>query len=312
MRTLEEKAERLLGPLGIGRQNGSVQEKLANNLGMQNGMWYDNQKPSTPSDSGMGKGINEYPAISDMLGGKKASPQQRTVLQQAQADLDALYNSGAEVTQQDIDTILADACTQLLNDENRDALEMYERYDAGGNTWVIDSSIPQKKVASYTNAIDSLFAEAKQWGSPYYTANLTSKIRAIMTTVPTAAVLNDAVRAIDFIDKVRPKGAWDVKYDSSWLDSITKHDAAAEAPESSSFRFVYHGELINSQELGNILYGYAGTAAGYLPIELYGAGGLVQIYDDKSIKNSAFPNYFDTEADHRMIEKGISMYWDGK
>ncbi|MEL7657331.1 MAG: RHS repeat-associated core domain-containing protein, partial [Bacillota bacterium] len=62
-----------------------------------------------------------------------------------------------------------------------------------------------------------------------------------------------------FNNQVKPEAKWDVKLEKSWkrvFDTRIKY-------YSQKFPFLYRGNLINSEDLGNITFGYLGSAMGF-------------------------------------------------
>jgi len=119
---------------------------------------------------------------------------------------------------------------------------------------------------------------------------------------------------------------WDLKSPKGW---------AAQFPNikmpSLKEKFIFRGYRITKEDLGNICYGYLGTAMGVNPELLYACGGVVCILgkqkkDVKDLLNSFAgslqladmilsnannpPFYGDDENDHIMIELGINMYYE--
>jgi hypothetical protein len=99
-----------------------------------------------------------------------------------------------------------------------------------------------------------------------------------------------------FKDKVNHNADWDIKRSDPWSRSVgTTYPGAHDA------QVYFNGEYTTPEVLGNLLYGYAGSAAWIsqdMPIlgSLYAAGW----------------NYDDNEkGDHAVIKRGIKMYNDG-
>ncbi len=96
---------------------------------------------------------------------------------------------------------------------------------------------------------------------------------------------------MEWYKKVRVDGIWD--YKSKGADWIPKQKY-----------FMYHGQIINDNDFGNINYGYTGTILGILPETLYKAGGKVNNNPSKYEINNY---YSDSEVDHYWIKKGIEQ-----
>jgi RHS repeat-associated protein len=90
-----------------------------------------------------------------------------------------------------------------------------------------------------------------------------------------------------FVNHVKPNGDWDYKRQDRW--------------------FFFGGKLYNSEDFGNLHYGYVGTAAGIGSKILTDAAGTVQIYTGSS--NAFFVlNNFDDPSDTRKIQQGATSY----
>ncbi len=122
-----------------------------------------------------------------------------------------------------------------------------------------------------------------------------------------------------FANQVNKDAPWDVKNPESW-----KQQFSGLPVPSKDEKFIFRGCKITSEDLGNILYGYFGTAMGIEDITLYSAGGVAKkkgyvsletIDDLFEVLDLFLRNYFDSknyygddENDHYMIERGINMY----
>ena len=99
-----------------------------------------------------------------------------------------------------------------------------------------------------------------------------------------------------FVNKVRPNGDWDFKSQDGWsLNPNTK--------------YIYNGEELRFDDIGNIHYGYVGRVL-FDTDTLLQAGGAVQILtmtSDKSYKNS---NY-DDPRDQWAISYGAKLWDEG-
>ena len=97
-----------------------------------------------------------------------------------------------------------------------------------------------------------------------------------------------------FVEKVRPQGDWDFKSQKEWnLD-----------PETL---YLYDGEILRYDDIGNIHYGYVGRVLFSENILLM-AGGAVQIYT-KTSKLSYWNSNFDDPRDQWAIQFGCDI-WD--
>lgn len=77
-------------------------------------------------------------------------------------------------------------------------------------------------------------------------------------------------------------------------------------------KFLFRGEVVTREDLGNILYGYLGSAMGISDTMLYHGGGIAA--DWKNIFNGKLfdeNEYFgDDDTDHEYIKKGIEMFYE--
>jgi hypothetical protein len=96
---------------------------------------------------------------------------------------------------------------------------------------------------------------------------------------------------LEFASKVRPNGEWDYK---------RTYGAAT--------TYIFGGMTVRGEDLGNMHYGYVGSAAGFSPTILKTAAGAVQIYSGTSYIGW-YKTYFDDPRDQTFISKGIN-YWE--
>lgn len=91
---------------------------------------------------------------------------------------------------------------------------------------------------------------------------------------------------------------YDVKVEQSWYRFF--NDLKLEVPYyHSAFPFVFNGDEINAEELGNILYGFAGNAGGYSCVELAEGGSWYSYLTTGE---------FDDEIDSEKVTQGYSLY----
>jgi len=87
-----------------------------------------------------------------------------------------------------------------------------------------------------------------------------------------------------FYGQVKPGGPWDVKLRIPWetqFGQLRFPDRLGTSPTWHNDLFVYRGIIIDKAYLGNITYGYLGTASGY-PLELlkFGSNFAAGFKDD--------------------------------
>lgn len=101
-----------------------------------------------------------------------------------------------------------------------------------------------------------------------------------------------------FYKKVEPGADWDLKVDSKWAKAFPSLPY-----QSTKFQFVYNSQIIDSENLGNITYGYWGSACGFSADTLFLGGGFANNPLTMFTKNNG-----ESEDDHAMIQRGIDMY----
>lgn len=241
--------------------------------------------------------IFDYPAIEHMLGGKTASVDQKAKLDEAQKSLDRLYKKG-NPTQQQIDEVIAEMCTKLLNDENA------PRTKASGEK--------QTYIPAYTDAINSLLDRLREDAAlavykrknipisqPYYTERYFGEF-------------------LDVFTRNLENGDLNLRNQHVWNEMISTFSPEAPPLDGSQYLFVYDGELMSSEDLGNMVYGYYWTGFGIPKNLLYLGAGIVSItHDVLDSDPSSNPNLGngtlgDDVADRAAIDKGISKFLEGK
>ena len=96
---------------------------------------------------------------------------------------------------------------------------------------------------------------------------------------------------LEFASKVRPGGEWDYKQ-----------------TYGATTTYIFGGMTVRGEDLGNMHYGYVGSASGFSSTLLKSAAGAVQIYSGTSYIGW-YKTYFDDPRDQTFISKGIS-YWE--
>lgn len=76
--------------------------------------------------------------------------------------------------------------------------------------------------------------------------------------------------------------------------------------------FLFREERVTREDLGNILYGYLGSAMGIGDTTLYWGGGIAankyNIFNGKAYNPDEY--YGDNKKDHEYIKKGIEMFYE--
>jgi len=103
-----------------------------------------------------------------------------------------------------------------------------------------------------------------------------------------------------FKSKVNHKADWDIKRKEPWEKTV-----GTPFPGSYDTRIIVYESFTTPEELGNIMYGYTGTAAEISETVLIGgsmyAAGIWKIITDKNERTNEF-------NDHTTIRKGIQWY----
>ena len=106
-----------------------------------------------------------------------------------------------------------------------------------------------------------------------------------------------------FLQQVRSGAVWDVKNKDRWMEALPNVPYLGLLEE-----FAFRGETCTAEALGNIFYGYTGTAIGFSPVTLYWGGGVARLQSISSDELRTPPTYGDDENDHINIEKGINLF----
>ena len=73
--------------------------------------------------------------------------------------------------------------------------------------------------------------------------------------------------------------------------------------------FVFRGELVSRDALGNILAGYLSKKCGCQYLMLKIGAGENQL-KSRTAKGKWFWNFFDDPRDSKRVDEGISIYWE--
>lgn len=153
----------------------------------------------------------------------------------------------------------------------------------------INRYLQEKKLECWQNGIKYSYAEyvEKQVGSGNYNPSFGQYIGAY--------VLDPAWW---FYKQVKPEGEWDLKVKEKWIEAFRSLPY-----RSTKFQFVYNSQVIDSENLGNITFGYWGKASGFSDERLFMGGGFAN-----NPLTMLMENYGESEEDHAMIQRGIDMY----
>lgn len=246
--------------------------------------------------------ITKYPAIAQLIDVDHITPKQGAVLAKAQIKLTALGMKG-EPTQQEVDNILADACTKMLTDENRPTTQKN------------DSS--QYEIPACTDAIDQYLHRKRELGEAAAKSTLASRIAGNDYYYSDAFGFYWGAQ-FDFFFGNFPKGKYDLRHMPSWKAEITDYSPSVPPFAGSQFLFVYDGDLLSVEDLGNAIYGFYGMSLGFSVDDLYRGAGLASRVgnatddDPKTIPDRNNGYLGDDAEDRAAIDMGINWYLEGK
>ena len=116
-----------------------------------------------------------------------------------------------------------------------------------------------------------------------------------------------------FYEQVNHEAPWDIKVDASWETQFGDLRMPYYDGTEDNERFLFRGELITREDLGNITYGYLGSAMGLGELTLFWGAGVAQ----KGIKGIFYGDVYDSEGhygddekDHEFVKKGIAMFYE--
>ena len=115
----------------------------------------------------------------------------------------------------------------------------------------------------------------------------------------TGSSFNLPLKVYMWYDLVRPGGSWDYK--------VTYSKKLSWMPEYGVC--MYDGKFITAEELGNINYGYTGTALGFGSKTLFTGGGWAAQREKTADTSLGAPYYGDSVHDHNTIQWGIDIYY---
>lgn len=116
-----------------------------------------------------------------------------------------------------------------------------------------------------------------------------------------------------FYEQVNHGAPWDIKRDDPWKQQfgdikMPYYDSNPEKDET----FLFRGEQVTREDLGNILYGYLGSAMGIGDKTLYWGAGVAaskdNIFNGKAYNPDEY--YGDNKEDHEKVKKGIEMFYE--
>ena len=116
-----------------------------------------------------------------------------------------------------------------------------------------------------------------------------------------------------FYDQVNHGAPWDIKRDDPWKQQFGDIKMPYyDSNEDKDEEFLFRGELVTREDLGNILYGYLGSAMGIGDTTLYQGAGVAaswtNIFNGDLFDASAY--YGDNPHDYEYVKKGIELFYE--
>ena len=129
-------------------------------------------------------------------------------------------------------------------------------------------------------------------------------------------ILESFVTLSTFMVSVQDNAPWDVKSQKGWEDLVGNEIYKPQYGNGNNEVFYFNGTLVDREQLGNITYGYLGTALNIPDELLYLGGGMAKqgVIDSarKLLKgdNISFqaPTYGDDSEDIEYVRIGIEMF----
>lgn len=112
-----------------------------------------------------------------------------------------------------------------------------------------------------------------------------------------------------FYGMVTHKAPWDIKLENRWKERLNVSWLGKDTNGNFN-QFALFGQLITAEDLGNIHYGYVGSALNYGPTTIFYGGEAAAVGKWKTMQIGP-PFYGDDPNDHAMIQKGIDWYNNG-
>ncbi len=253
------------------------------------------------SKSDKPKSIFEYPAITYFVDAGNATGKQKIILTKAQIKLATLGVKGYS-SQQEIDDILAGTCTKMLTDENRPDNDLGDK---------------QGYIPAITDVIDQYLHRKREQGEAAVKSFLTPPLTLDGQYSPDVDRIY-SLALLDFFFGNFPEGKYDLRHMPSWEAEITDYSPSVPPFDGSRFLFVYDGDLLSVEDLGNAMYGFYGMALGFSVDDLYKGAGLASragnAFDDdpQTIPDRNNGYLGDDAEDRAAVNLGIKWYLEGK
>ena len=176
-----------------------------------------------------------------------------------------------------------------------------DQYSKGVRIATVDG----KQYYDYTIPIDNVFEECVELCRENRCMNWTQYAVDQVPFEPETPdfLLMQATSFLWFYLKVKKGEEWDIKLEEPWRETIPGIPYLGE-----NGQFVFRGRVESSADLGNIMYGYTGSATGFGESTLYWGGGIADDGDIFSEEAKNPPYYSESEEDHEHIELGIQLF----
>lgn len=182
-------------------------------------------------------------------------------------------------------------------------------------------SFNQKESNDYTDIIMKKLKQIQREINERYQHDELINMASALTGNPLVlggAISGNVIKELAwFFNQVTHKGPWDLKVDSSWEKTIGSDKMPRFSFAGSNEYFFFHGQYITREELGNITYGYLGSAMLIPDFILYIGGGIAAHGDNLAemlmhalthLNEYKPPYYGDSPEDHHFVEFGINLY----
>ena len=160
----------------------------------------------------------------------------------------------------------------------------------------IPSVVPILNIEQINNDI-SIYSDINGKFDTIYYLDYTEPLKNIITDMTNAAesfIYYPSFNGyVQFYTNVNHGGIWDVKVRESWNNTISTIHYF-----SQGFKFVYNDIIMNSENLGNYLYGCTGHATGFTLNILYKGSGYA----------ASTGNTIDNQDDLDFIKRGYDYY----
>ena len=186
-------------------------------------------------------------------------------------------------------------------------------YNAGIRTGVFDG----KTYLDYTIPLNNLLKSAKQRSEGHRCLSWSQYCNWAATTEPIHEPKTEEHAGMQigsflwFFKQVNHNAEWDIKREARWKEALPDipYLGLSNKNDNERGRFLFRGEVRTAEDMGNILYGYAGRAMGFSDVTLYWGGGVAALgsLTDPRLTDPN-ENYGDSDNDHNMIKFGYDLF----